>query len=136
LNASVIDRPRFGLLALLLAGLALLLAAAGLLPTRRLGGETAVPAMAAGLVAAWAAVVAGSLPLLAGRRLRLSAINQVLFATALRFLFVLALGVALALSRAFALAPLLLWLAGGYVALLAAETLFTTRLATAGEARG
>lgn len=136
MTSSLLDPRRYMRLVLLLAGLALALAALGLVPTRQLGGEEAVIAMAVGVAAAWVAVAAGSLPLLMGGGLGWSVVNQVLFATALRFLLVLVLALVLAVAGAWPRTPLLLWLAGGYVALLVGETALTSRRAAAASEMG
>jgi len=112
-------------------GVAALAAALGYLPTRRLGGPDAVPAMLAGCAVAVLASLVGGLPVLLGRREReptpAERLNGMLFGLALRFGVALGLGMAVALSGSFARYPLLLWVAISYMALLAVDTRFALK---------
>ena len=117
---------RFLALALTItAGLGLL----GYAPTVRLGGPEAVRAMFAGCAASVLATLVGSIPLVRLRRDVIhSAVPAALLAMGLRFIVVLALGVAAALSGWFAPPPLLIWLAVSYLALLGADTWYAVRM--------
>ena len=114
--------PRF--LAEALAILAVL-AAVGYLPTLKLGGESAIPAMLAGCGLSLVASLVGTVPLVTARdpgpeRL----IPMFLGALALRLTAAIVLGVAAALSGLFAVAPLLVWMLVSHLGLLVADTRF------------
>lgn len=110
-------------------GVAGLAATLGYLPTRRLGGPEAVPAMLAGCAVGVLASLVGGLPVLWSRREPTPAerLNGMLFGLALRFGVALALGMAAALSGLFARYPLLLWVAISYLALLAVDTRYALK---------
>jgi hypothetical protein len=94
----------------------------GFLPTRRLGGEAALPAMLAGcLISFTGAAVAGWL--LVATRLETPAgrIRKAFLAMVVRLSVVGVLGLAAALSGELARTALLFWLATSYVALLPLE---------------
>ncbi len=110
---------RFLLVAL---GIVVALCAIGLLPTRRLAGSAAVPAMvavcaislvAAGLAGLLLTAVAADTP---EARMRRSFLAMIV-----RLVVVVVLGIAAALSGEFARSPLLFWMAAAYVALLPLE---------------
>jgi hypothetical protein len=106
------------------AGLVLL----GYAPTRRLGGEEALPAMIAGCVIGILASAVGALPVFLARRSgRWSPLQGMLVSMALRFAAVLAFGLSAGLSGWFASRPLLIWIALGYVAQLPLDTRYATR---------
>ena len=107
-------------------------AAAGLvgyLPTRRLGGEGATAAMAAGCVVALLAAAAGGVPIALSRRLAVPSAraNALLGAMAVRFGVAVVLAVAAVLSGLFPNAPLLVWVAAGYGVLLIVETWYAVK---------
>jgi hypothetical protein len=108
-------------------GLALALCAllivAGYLPTERFGGGAAIRAMLVGVAVSLLASALGALPALLGE----DKLGAGLAGTAIRLLVSLGLGLALALSGALALRPLLLWLALSYVALLPLDTRFVLK---------
>lgn len=117
----------YGMLAVVVV---LALAALGYVPTRRLGGVEAIPALWAGCLVSLLASMAGALPFFVARGKEMSPhgrLNRILGAMAVRLAVVLLLGAAVALSGFFALRPLLLWIAGSYMALLAVETLMALR---------
>jgi hypothetical protein len=99
-------------------------AALGAVPTRRLGGEGALPALLAGCAIGLIASAVGGVPvaLAAGAGRRADLAPAVLAAMGLRFAVALALGLAAALSGWFERGPLLVWLALSYLALLGADT--------------
>jgi hypothetical protein len=100
----------------------------GYLPTRWWGGEGAVPAMVAGCVVGLLASLAGGVPVALGRRAGPQAAHQMMMlAMAVRFAAALALGLAAALSGAFAVRPLLVWIAILYVALLVVDTWYAVK---------
>jgi hypothetical protein len=100
----------------------------GYLPTQRLGGEEAIPAMVAGCVVGWLAALAGGVPVALGRRAGPGAAHQtMMLAMAVRFVAALALGLAVALSGLFAVRPLLVWIAIVYVALLVVDTWYAVK---------
>ena len=114
------------------AGVAALIALVGALPTRRLGGDEAIPAMLAGCAIGALASAAGGIPIARGAR-RGSAIDPAgsLAATmtsmALRLAVVIVLGTAAVLSGELARKPLLLWIAISYMALLAVDVQYALR---------
>lgn len=104
----------------------------GYAPTRRLGGEGALPAMVAGCVIGILASAVGALPVALARRSARraplqGALQGMLGAMALRFATVLTLGLSAGLSGWFEIRPLLIWIALGYVAQLALDTRYATR---------
>ena len=104
------------------------LALLGYAPTRRLGGEGALPAMVAGCAIGVLASAVGALPVARARRSGSSApLQGMLTSLALRFVTVLVLGLVAGLSGWFATRPLLIWIALGYVAQLALDTRYATR---------
>ncbi|HWM93617.1 MAG TPA: hypothetical protein VN493_22865 [Thermoanaerobaculia bacterium] len=116
-------------------GVAVLIALVGALPTRRMGGEEAIPAMIAGCVIGALASAAGGIPVALGRTARRNApagdpaqkLKAMMLAMALRLVVVVALGAAASLSGEFERVPLLLWIAIGYVALLAVDTWYAVK---------
>ena len=100
----------------------------GYLPTQRLGGEGAIPAMLAGCVVGLLASLAGGAPVALGQRAGPAAAHQtMMLAMAVRFVAALALGLAVALSGLFAVRPLLVWIAIAYVALLVVDTWYAVK---------
>lgn len=96
--------------------------AIGVLPTRRLGGEAAIPAMAAGcLISFVSAALAGWLLVMFGAATPTARMQRAFLAMAVRLAVVIVLGLAAALSGEVARSPLLLWLAITYLALLPLE---------------
>ena len=109
-------------------GVGVALALLGYAPTRRLGGEGALPAMVAGCVIGVIASAVGALTVLSARRSGSGLPLQGMLASlALRFATVLVLGLSAGLSGWFATRPLLIWIALGYVAQLALDTRYATR---------
>jgi hypothetical protein len=98
---------------------------AGWLPTRRLGGEEAIPAMLAGCAVSLLASALGGVPIALARRSSAAPaarMQALLMSMALRFGAVVVLALAAVLSGLFHTAPLLLWVAIGYAAQLVVET--------------
>jgi hypothetical protein len=98
------------------------LLAVGYLPTRRLAGDAAVPAMAAGCLvslvsAAMAALVLVAMP----ADTPTARMQRASLAMTVRLAVVVLLGAAAVFSGGLARAPLLFWLAASYVALLPFE---------------
>ncbi|HEV8578263.1 MAG TPA: hypothetical protein VGX68_04210 [Thermoanaerobaculia bacterium] len=108
-------------------GLALVLL--GTAPTRRLGGEDALPAMFAGCAIGVLASAVGALPVMLARRrgAKTAPLQSMLVSMALRFAAVLALGLSAGLSGWFATRPLLLWIGLGYIAQLALDVRYMVR---------
>lgn len=103
--------------------ISLLLVAVGYLPTKRLAGSAGVTAQWIGcgisLVGSWL----GYLPIAwAARRQSQSAYSAVFASMGIRFAVVLTGVVAVALSKIVPQAPLLIWTAISYLALLASDT--------------
>ncbi len=130
-RSAASDFARF----LILAGaIVVFVAGVGYVPTKRLAGSDGTLAMAVGCVISLVASAMGAVPVVwarrqmgtdsqaAGRR-----VTAVMMSMAVRFLVVLIMGAAAALSGLFVTAPLLVWLAISYVALLAADTMFALR---------
>lgn len=113
---------RFALLGLATEALAVVL---GLVPTFRLSGAGGVRAMFAGLAVAWLANLAGAVPMcLAVAQDGKRRLNAALASTAVRMVVVLLLVLSAALSGVFMLAPLLIWVAIGYLLLVAVDTTY------------
>ncbi|HEX3555034.1 MAG TPA: hypothetical protein VIA62_17550 [Thermoanaerobaculia bacterium] len=109
-------------------GVGVALALLGYAPTRRLGGEGALPAMVAGCVIGVVASAVGALTVLSARRSGAALpLQGMLAALALRFVTALVLGLVAGLSGWFETRPLLIWIALGYVAQLALDTRYATR---------
>jgi hypothetical protein len=100
----------------------------GWLPTRRLGGEEAIPAMLAGCAVSLLASALGGVPIALSRRAGPAGstaparMQALLMSMALRFGAVVVLALAAVLSGLFHTAPLLLWVAIGYGVQLVVET--------------
>ncbi len=97
----------------------------GWVPTRRLGGEGAIPAMLAGCAVGILASALGGVPiaLVQGARGSQTARTQAaLLSMAVRLGAVVILAVAAVLSGWFPRQPLLLWVAISYVAMLVVDT--------------
>jgi len=104
------------------------LALLGYAPTRRLGGEGALPAMIAGCAIGVIASAVGALPIVLARQSGHSApLQGMLVSMASRLAAVLALGLSAGLSGWFESRPLLIWIALGYVAQLVLDTRYATR---------
>jgi len=110
-------------------GVGVALALLGYAPTRRLGGEGALPAMVAGCAIGAVASAVGALAVLGGRRSGSAGppLQGMLISMALRLATVVVLGLSLGLSGWFEPRPLLIWIALGYVAQLALDTRYATR---------
>jgi len=113
----------FGRYLALVAATAAALVVVGYLPTVRLGGEGAVPAMFAGCAVSVVASLFGSAPLLLIRgRTPADGVNAVLGSIVVRLATVVMLAVAVALGGLFANMPFLLWVAISHAALLVVDT--------------
>jgi hypothetical protein len=109
--------------------LALLLALAGVGPTRRLAGDAATAAVWAGCLASLAASLLGGLVVVGAWRRGAVAIVGALGAVGVRLLVVVLAGVAVALSGLAPVKPLLLWLALSHGVLLVIDTRFALAIA-------
>ena len=106
----------------LAAGLVVALCAVGYFPTRRLAGEAGVAAMAAGCgISLVAASLAGFLLTAVAAQTPEARMQRGFLAMVVRLAVVTVLGIAAALSGAFARTPLLFWMATAYVVLLPLE---------------
>jgi hypothetical protein len=104
------------------------LALLGYAPTRRLGGEEALPAMVAGCAIGVIASAVGVVPVALARRAGSPGSPlQGLYSLALRFATVLVLGLAAGLSGWFESRPLLIWIGLGYAAQLALDVRYVVR---------
>lgn len=101
----------------------------GYLPTLRLGGEGALPAMVAGCAVGLFASLAGGVPVALARRSSEPTVRSqaAMGSMAVRFGVVLALGLAAVLSGAFERGPLLIWVAISYMALLVVDTWYALK---------
>jgi len=100
----------------------------GYVPTRRMGGGGALPAMIAGLVIGLIASAVGALPILLARRSgAVPSPIQGLLSTAIRLAALVVLGISVALSGGFATRPLIVWIALGYAAQLALDVRYAVR---------
>jgi cyanate permease len=108
--------------------IAIALVLLGYAPTRRLGGEGALPAMIAGCLIGVIASAVGALPVLLSRRAGSGGSPlQGLYSMALRSVAMVVLGLSVGLSGWFPIRPLLLWIALGYVAQLALDVRYAVR---------
>jgi hypothetical protein len=98
------------------------LALVGWVPTRRLGGEDAIPAMLAGCAVGILASALGGVPIALVRGGQTARTQALLLSMAIRLGAVVILAVAAVLSGWFARGPLLLWIAIGYMAQLVVDT--------------
>jgi hypothetical protein len=98
------------------------LALVGWVPTRRLGGEDAVPAMLAGCAVGILASALGGVPIALVRGGPAERMQALLLSMAIRLGAVVILAVAAVLSGWFLRAPLLLWVAISYVVQLVVDT--------------
>ena len=122
--------PAAEYLRFLLWAVAIAVAAAllGYAPTRRLGGDGALPAMVAGLAIGVIASAVGALPILLARRSGAAPSPvQGLLATVIRLAALVVLGVSAALSGGFAVRPLIVWIGLGYAAQLALDVRYAVR---------
>lgn len=104
-------------------GVTAVAALVGWLPTRRLGGEEAIPAMLAGCAVSLLASALGGVPIaLARGASQANRMQALLMAMAVRFAVVVVLALAAVLSGLFLRAPLLIWVAISYAVQLAVET--------------
>ena len=107
-----------------------MLCALGYLPTRRMAGDDAVPAMAAGCaIGLVSAALAGALLVAVGAETPKARMQRAFLAMVIRLAVVVVLGAAATLSGVLRRKPLLFWLATTYVVLLPLEV----RLAIATE---
>jgi hypothetical protein len=94
----------------------------GVLPTRRLAGDAALPAMLAGCAIGWiSAALAGGVLVAPREKTPQAQMQTALMAMMVRVAAVIVLGAAAVLTDIFQRAPLLFWLAASYVALLPLE---------------
>jgi len=104
------------------------LCAIGWLPTERLAGTEGVAAMIAGCTISFvSAVLAGGLLIAVAAETPEARMQRSFLAMVVRLAVVVAFGVAAALSGEFSRAPLLLWMATAYVALLPLEVMLAIR---------
>jgi hypothetical protein len=102
----------------------------GVLPTRRLAGESAIAAMAAGCaIGLTSAALAGLLIVVVAAETPTARMQRAFLAMVVRLSVVVVMGLAAVLSGLFVRMPLLFWLATTYVVLLPLEV----RLAIAPE---
>ena len=106
----------------LAAGIVVALCAVGYVPTRRLAGPDGVGSMLAGCgISLVAAALAGWLLTAVGAETPQARMQRAFLAMVVRLAVVIVLGLAAALSGAFARTPLLFWMAAAYVVLLPLE---------------
>lgn len=123
------DGVRVGGLVGLAVGVTALLLAVGYLPTRHAGGPAAVAAMVAGCGIGLVATLLGAVPIALARGApAMTRASWALGAMLVRLLGALLLGGLASLGGWFERAPLLIWLAISYLALLAVETMFAVKL--------
>ena len=112
------------------AGVAVAVGAIGWWPTRRLAGDDGIPALVAGCLIGLLSSALGGLPIALIRdRAPASRLIASMGAMGVRLLAVVVLGAAAVLSGWFARAPLLLWIAGSYAALLGVDAWYALRAA-------
>ncbi len=100
----------------------------GYAPTRRMGGDGALPAMIAGIGIGVIASAVGAVPILLARRSGgAPSPVQGLLATGIRLAVLVVLGVSAGLSGMFETRPLIVWIALGYAAQLALDVRYAVR---------
>jgi hypothetical protein len=113
----------------LTGGIVVGLMAVGLIPTRRLAGDGALGAMAAGCLISFAAALVGTVPVMLARgQAAPDTVPSVMASMALRLGAVILLGVAAVWSGWFENGPLLIWLLLSHTALLVADVRLTKRV--------
>jgi hypothetical protein len=113
---------RFATFAGLAAAIVFGLCVVGWLPTRHLAGADGIPAMVAGCTISFVSgALAGCLLVVVAAETPESRMKRSFLAMTVRLVVVVVLGTAAALSGEFARAPLLIWIATAYVALLPLE---------------
>jgi len=94
----------------------------GWVPTRRLGGDSALPAMVTGCVISLAgAALAGWLLVVTSPKTPEARMQTAFMAMVVRLTVVVVLGLAAVVAGTFERTPLLFWLAAAYIALLPLE---------------
>lgn len=116
------------------AAVSVALGLAGWLPTRRLAGPAALPALIAGCSTGFVATVLGAVPVVLGRG-KAQPMVLALGAMGVRLGVVAFLGLGLALAVPMPSRALLIWIALSYLALLPLETRFILKLAAEPPAR-
>lgn len=111
------------------------LALVGWVPTRRLGGEEAVPAMLAGCAVGILASALGGVPIALVRGGPAARTQALLLSMAIRLGAVVIFAVAAVLSGWFPRAPLLLWIAIGYMVQLVVDTRYALQASAPEEDR-
>ena len=112
------------------AVVAVAVGAIGFWPTRRLAGDGGGPALVAGCLIGFLSSALGGLPIVLVRdKSPASRVVASMGAMGARLLAVAVLGAAAVLSGWFARAPLLLWIAASYVALLGVDAWYALRSA-------
>jgi hypothetical protein len=118
----------YAVFAALAAAVTLVAAAIGYVPTLRLAGEAGIVALMLGCGISYLGSVVGALPIaLAKPGPAQTTVQMVFLSMALRLMLVLGVSLAVALSEVVDKAPLLIWVAIGYVTLLVADTWYATR---------
>jgi len=102
-------------------------AAAGYVPTVRLGGEGAKLGLFAGCAVSLVGSWIGSVPVLLAVRAGGGAVNAVMVSMALRFVIVAGLALAIAISDVVSKGPFLIWVAISYVVLLIVDVMLALR---------
>ena len=106
----------------------------GWIPTTRLAGLGARPAMVAGCAISLLGSAVGVVPIVLALRGPVRSVPQaILLSTLLRFLVVLVLALSAALSGWFDRVPLLIWVAISYLFLLMTDTIFAVRVGGAAQ---
>ncbi len=123
INATL---TRFLALAL---GICVAILAAGYLPTLRIGGSEAVPAMFAGVAVALVASLAGAVPIFLARDVPTTAAwGPAMGSMGIRLMVALGLGVACALSGLWPVKALLLWVVIGHGAMMVPDTMLSIKI--------
>ncbi len=100
----------------------------GYVPTRRLGGEGAIPALIAGCAIGVIASAVGALPILLARKSGATPSPvQGLLSMAIRLAVLVVLGVSAGLSGVFAIRPLIVWIGLGYAVQLGLDVRYAVR---------
>lgn len=115
----------FGRFVALAVGTLVVLWGLGYMPTLRLAGDSGIPAMLVGGAVGLVASLVGTVPILLARgKDPSSKVPAVMGAIAMRVGVAIVLALSLALSRVWAVEPLLIWVAIAHAGLLIADTTY------------
>lgn len=124
-----IGRALYGRFLVSTAVIAIAMPLIGYVPTRRLGGDEAIPAMLVGCLVALLASLAGTVPVLLARdRSPVDAVPAMMIAMGVRLGVAVVLGFAVAASGLVPAKPLLYWVVIAHAGLMIPDTHFSIKV--------